>query len=517
MLLSVMEKILIIDFGSQFTQLVARRVRECGVYCEILPYDATDDVIIAFNANAFILSGGPQSVLDSDSPCINPLFLTGDKPVLGICYGMQAMIAHFGGQLKSDKTREYGGTTVYPQTDSPLWNSIQQDSLRVWMSHGDSVVALPEGFNTLGKTQEGVIAAVAHDTLPFYGIQYHPEVQHSDFGTVVLDNFLQIICRLKREWTMPNFIDTEIQKIQKTIGNEGVLLALSGGVDSAVLAALLHRAIGDKLHCVLVDNGLLRQDEAQKIETLFNQQFKLNFTVINVQQPFFDALAGITDPEQKRHRIGHLFIQTFEQHAKKLGTQVQWLAQGTIYPDVVESAKTGKGKAVIKTHHNVGGLPDTLALKLIEPLRELFKDEVRKIGKELGLSDAFINRHPFPGPGLAVRVLGEVTAERAAIARHADDIFLQELYAADAYQQTSQAFAVLLPIKSVGVMGDGRTYENVVALRAVTTDDFMTADWTRLNGDLLARVSSRIINEVNHVNRVVYDISSKPPATIEWE
>ena len=508
-----MEKIAILDFGSQFTQLVARRVRELQVYCEIFPPTTSDAALKDFAAAGYILSGGPQSVLDHDAPSINPGVIASEKPILGICYGMQAMMKHFGGGLERDGRREYGAAKIRLQKDCPLWRGIDKKSLQVWMSHGDHVNALAPGFHAVAQTESEVIAAVAHAEKPWYGLQFHPEVSHTECGGALLQNFLRQICRLHGEWTIPSVIEQHLARIRQQVGQDRVLLALSGGVDSAVLAALLHRAIGDQLHCVLVDNGLLRENEAANIRRLFDSQFGLNLEIIDAGHRFFSALRGVIDPEEKRRRIGHLFIEIFEEVAKR--HTADWLAQGTIYPDVVESAKGGSGKATIKTHHNVGGLPERLALRLLEPLRDLFKDEVRAIGRELGLGDSFIRRHPFPGPGLAVRVLGEVTPERIATVRQADALFLEDLEAAGA--EVAQAFAVLLPVHSVGVMGDDRTYENVIALRAVITDDFMTADWARLPEHLLARTANRIINQVRGVNRVVYDISSKPPATVEWE
>ena len=512
------EKILILDYGSQFVQLIARKVRELGVFCEIHPHDVGDDFIHRFAADGIILSGGPQSALATDAPTIAAAVFDG-APVLAVCYGMQAMMAYFGGELAVEERREYGAAEMrLTDANCPLWRGVPSDSpLRVWMSHGDHITRLADSFHVVGESKDGVIAAVRHAKLPYYGLQFHPEVAHTQHGLQLLENFLRDICGLRGDWTMPNFIHRACQDIGAQVGGDSVLLGLSGGVDSAVAAALIHRAIGNQLVCVLVDNGLLRAGEAESVRDVFEKQFGLRLRVVDARERFYAALAGVEEPEEKRKRIGGLFVDVFEEEAKQLGAEVKWLAQGTIYPDVVESAKTGTGKATIKTHHNVGGLPERLNLRLLEPLRELFKDEVRRLGDALTLSPKLTYRHPFPGPGLAVRVLGEVTAERVEIARRADAIFMEELNRSGAYGQTAQAFAVLLPVKSVGVMGDARTYENVVALRAVTTDDFMTADWARLDNELLARTSSRIINEVRGVNRVVYDISSKPPATVEWE
>ena len=513
-----MKRLLILDYGSQFTQLIARTIREIGVFCEIHPHNANDTFIRDFAADGFILSGGPQSVTATDAPRINNAVLTAGKPILGICYGMQILAEQLGGTVAAKDTHEYGSAKAHiTDNNCPLWHDMDSAKVPVWMSHADHVVHLPPGFMATATSDDGIIAAMRHPKKHYYGLQFHPEVAHTPNGKKLLENFLFHICKFTPSWTMPNFIARATDDIRGVVGNDGVLLGLSGGVDSAVVAALLQRTIGDKLTCVLVDNGLLRDGEVQTVSDIFTRQFRTSLRVIDARAAFFNALVGITDPEEKRRRIGHMFIEFFEQEAKALGSHVRWLAQGTIYPDVVESAKTGTGKATIKTHHNVGGLPERLNLKLLEPLRELFKDEVRRLGTTLGLDEKFVWRHPFPGPGLAVRVLGEVTEERVATVRQADTIFLQELMQAGAYHQTTQAFAVLLPVCSVGVMGDSRTYENVIALRAVTTDDFMTADWTRLDGDILARTAGRIINEVRGVNRVVYDISSKPPATVEWE
>lgn len=512
------EKILIVDYGSQFTQLIARKVREVGVYCEILPHDASASDIDNFSADGIILSGGPQSTLADGAPALSEALLASGKPVLGICYGMQLLMQHGGGEVAAGGAAEYGSAHItLADSAHPLFGGCDSDSMPVWMSHGDHVQAPAAGYRVLASSADGVIAAVADDSRRRYGLQFHPEVAHTQHGRTILQNFARRLCGLRAEWTMPNFIAQATASIAATVGEDGVLLALSGGVDSAVAAALLHRAIGRQLVCVFVDNGLLRSGEAESVRRVFERQFGMQLVVVDAAARFYEALAGISDPEEKRRRIGHLFITVFEEQAAAIGGKVKFLAQGTIYPDVVESAKTGASKATIKTHHNVGGLPAHLQLRLIEPLRDLFKDEVRRLGEALGLARELMWRHPFPGPGLAVRVLGEVSAARVATVRHADKIYLEELAAADAYSQTAQAFAVLLPVQTVGVMGDARTYENVIALRAVTTDDFMTADWARLDGDLLARVSTRIINEVPGVNRVVYDISSKPPATVEWE
>lgn len=511
------EKILILDYGSQFTQLIARKVRELGVYCEIMPHDADAAALRAFAPKGIILSGGPQSTLDAAAPSLQQEVLALQVPLLGLCYGMQLLTRAAGGSVVAGGGREYGAAEVTLSEACALFAGITPHTLQVWMSHGDHIETPAEGDAVVARSADGIVAAVANPAQQRYGLQFHPEVAHTQGGVQMLENFIRGICGLRATWTMPNFITQAVEGIRAQVGKEHILLALSGGVDSAVTAALLHRAVGAQLHCVLVDNGLLRHGEAESVREVFERQFGMELTVVDAAERFFAALAGVTDPEEKRRRIGHTFIAVLEEQAAALGETVQWLGQGTIYPDVVESAKTGAAKATIKTHHNVGGLPERLKLRLIEPLRELFKDEVRRLGEALGLAHDLMWRHPFPGPGLAVRVLGEVTPPRAHTVRCADRIFLQELSAAGAYHATAQAFAVLLPVNSVGVMGDARTYENVVALRAITTDDFMTADWARLDPALLARASARIINEVPGVNRVVYDISSKPPATVEWE
>ena len=512
--------ILILDFGSQYTQLIARRVRELGVYCEALPPARAAEKIAAAVPGGIILSGGPDSVAAADAPLVPDAVFACGAPVLAICYGMQATAARFGGVVRPSSRRSYGRAVIHRETDScDLLDAAfaDADELPVWMSHGDHVNEPPPGFAVVARAKNGVVAAIADSRRKIFGLQFHPEVSHTRNGGEILRRFLRSICGLAATWTTPNFIARAVAEIRARVGDEKVLLALSGGVDSAVAASLLRRAIGDNLTCVLIDNGLMRAGEVAQARAVFAESFGDRLVVEDCAARFFEALRGVVDPEEKRRVIGREFARAFERRAAQL-EGMKWLAQGTIYPDVIESAKSESGAAtVIKTHHNVGGLPEKLSLKIIEPLRDLFKDEVRRLGVALGLPPALIERHPFPGPGLAVRVLGEVTPPRAEIARAADSIFTEELRAAGQSRATAQAFAVLLPVKTVGVMGDFRTYENVVALRAVTTDDFMTADWTRLPYDLLARASSRIINEVAGVNRVVYDISSKPPATVEWE
>ena len=512
--------ILILDFGSQYTQLIARRVRELGVYCEALPPARAAEKIAAAVPGGIILSGGPDSVAAADAPLVPDAVFACGAPVLAICYGMQATAARFGGVVRPSSRRSYGRAVIHRETDScDLLDAAfaDADELPVWMSHGDHVDEPPPGFAVVARAKNGVVAAIADSRRKIFGLQFHPEVSHTRNGGEILRRFLRSICGLAATWTTPNFIARAVAEIRARVGDEKVLLALSGGVDSAVAASLLRRAIGDNLTCVLIDNGLMRAGEVAQARAVFAESFGARLVVEDCAARFFEALRGVVDPEEKRRVIGREFARAFERRAAQL-EGMKWLAQGTIYPDVIESAKSESGAAtVIKTHHNVGGLPEKLSLKIIEPLRDLFKDEVRRLGVALGLPPALIERHPFPGPGLAVRVLGEVSPPRAEIARAADAIFTEELRAAGQSRATAQAFAVLLPVKTVGVMGDFRTYENVVALRAVTTDDFMTADWTRLPYDLLARASSRIINEVAGVNRVVYDISSKPPATVEWE
>jgi GMP synthase (glutamine-hydrolysing) len=517
-------RILILDFGSQYTQLIARRVREAGVYCELHPYDMDAEAIRAFKPKGIILSGGPESVTLIETPRAQQVVFELSVPVLGICYGMQTMAVQLGGAVESSAHREFGYAQVRARGHSRLLRDIEDHTtpegyglLDVWMSHGDRVTQLPAGFKMIASTDGAPLAGMADEDRGFYGVQFHPEVTHTRQGARILNRFVHEICGCASDWTASNIIEDSIAHIRAQVGKDEVLLALSGGVDSSVVAALLHHAIGDQLTCVFVDNGLLRLDEGDQVMATFAKHMGIRVIRADAQERFLTALKGIADPEQKRRIIGQHFVEVFEEQAAKLAN-VQWLAQGTIYPDVIESAGAKTGKAhVIKTHHNVGGLPAAMRLKLIEPLRELFKDEVRKIGVELGLPYDMVYRHPFPGPGLGVRILGEVKQEYADLLRRADAIFIEELRKQDWYDKVSQAFTVFLPVRSVGVMGDGRRYDYVVSLRAVQTVDFMTAHWAPLPYDLLGTVSHRIINEVPGISRVVYDVSGKPPATIEWE
>ena len=517
-------RILILDFGSQYTQLIARRVREAGVYCELVPCDLDEAEIRDFKPSAIILSGGPESVTGEDTPRAPALVFELGVPVLGICYGMQTMAEQLGGKVETAKQHEYGYAQVRAHGHTALLKDIEDHTspegyglLDVWMSHGDQVVELPKGFKLMASTETAPIAGMADEARHFYGLQFHPEVTHTRQGQRIIERFLHDIAGCERLWTSDNIIEDSIKSIRETVGEEEVLLGLSGGVDSSVVAALLHRAIGDKLTCVFVDNGLLRYKEGDQVMSTFAEHMGVHVIRVDAEARFLNALKGVDDPEQKRKIIGNLFVEVFEEEAAKL-KNAKWLAQGTIYPDVIESAGAKTGKAhLIKSHHNVGGLPEHMKLKLCEPLRELFKDEVRKLGVELGLPYDMVYRHPFPGPGLGVRILGEVKKEYADILRLADHIFIQELYKHDLYEKVSQAFTVFLPVKSVGVTGDGRRYQYVVTLRAVETIDFMTARWAHLPYEFLETVSSRIINEVEGISRVAYDISSKPPATIEWE
>ena len=518
------QKILILDFGSQVTQLIARRVREQQVYCELHSFDVSEQFIREFNPQGIILSGGPNSVYEAEEWRAPQVVFELGVPVLGICYGMQTMAQQLGGKVESSGKREFGYAEIRARGHSQLFSGIEDRTndeghglLDVWMSHGDKVTELPAGFKVIASSESCPIAAMADETRQFYAVQFHPEVTHTIKGREMFAHFVHDICGCANDWTMPGYIDEAVAKIREQVGEEEVILGLSGGVDSSVAAALIHRAIGDQLTCVFVDNGLLRLNEAEQVMQTFARNLGVKVIHVDATAQFMGHLQGVSDPEDKRKIIGREFVEVFQAEARKL-PNARWLAQGTIYPDVIESAGAKTKKAhTIKSHHNVGGLPETLNLKLLEPLRELFKDEVRELGVALGLAHEMVYRHPFPGPGLGVRILGEVKQEFADLLRRADAIFIDELRAADWYDKTSQAFAVFLPIKSVGVMGDGRTYEYVVALRAVQTQDFMTAHWAELPHSLLGKVSNRIINEVRGINRVVYDISGKPPATIEWE
>lgn len=518
------QRILILDFGSQYTQLIARRVREIGVYCEIRAFDVLDEEIHQFNPKGIILSGGPESVTFNETPRAPQLVFELGIPVLGICYGMQTMAEQLGGKVAASAVHEFGYARVQVRGDSRLLHDIKDhverdggSFLDVWMSHGDKVVSLPDGFELMASTESCPIAGIYAEDKRFYGVQFHPEVTHTLQGKRIFEHFVYELCGCEKLWTPEKIVDDAIDRVREQVGSDKVLLGLSGGVDSSVVAALLHKAIGDQLTCVFVDNGLLRKEEGDQVMDMFAKNMGVKVIRVDAEDLFLNRLAGVADPEAKRKVIGTTFIDVFDQEATRL-QGVNWLAQGTIYPDVIESAASKTGKAhVIKSHHNVGGLPEKMQMKLVEPLRELFKDEVRKIGLELGLPYDMVYRHPFPGPGLGVRILGEVKKDYADILREADAIFIEELRAADWYHKTSQAFAVFLPVKSVGVVGDARRYEWVIALRAVETIDFMTARWAHLPYELLETVSNRIINEIPGVSRVTYDVSSKPPATIEWE
>jgi len=510
------ERILIIDFGSQYNQLIARKVRENNVFCEIVPPTISARSIDPLETKGIILSGGPASVYAHNAPkCDDRIFSLG-IPVLGICYGMQLMAKTLGGTVERSHSREYGRAPFNVTKADRLFKNMPKNSV-TWMSHGDKVKKMPTGFKRLGRSQNTSIAAFADLKRSLFGVQFHPEVAHTQYGKTIIKNFVTDICRCRSDWSMKSFIKETVDDIRKTAGRDRVVLGLSGGVDSSVAAVLIHKAIGHRLACIFVDNGLLRKNEARIVREVFQRHFKINLRCIDASEEFLNALKGVTDPERKRKIIGRTFIKVFDREAKKIGS-VKFLAQGTLYPDLIESRSAfGGPSATIKTHHNVGGLPKKMNLKLIEPLKYLFKDEVRRVGKELSIPQEVLGRHPFPGPGLAVRIIGDVTKERCDMLREADDRFIQVLLKEKLYDEIWQAFAVLLPIKSVGVMGDERTYENVVAIRAVTSVDGMTADWANIPHEVLGKISNRIINEVKGINRVAYDISSKPPATIEWE
>jgi len=509
--------ILILDFGSQYTQLIARRIREANVYCEIHPFNIPYDDIVTFSPAGIILSGGPSSVYGPDAPHPDPRIFEMGSPILGICYGLQLISQHYKGKVAPAVQREYGRSQLVIDEYEGLFDGIPMErSLTVWMSHGDRVDILPQGFKVIAHTPSAPVAAIRHEREKIFAIQFHPEVVHTESGSLILENFAVRICGCVQDWTPANFIESEIQKVRDMVGDKQVICGLSGGVDSSVVAVLLHRAIGDQLTCVFVNHGLLRLHEAEQVQKTFRDRYRIKLEYVNAEDRFLDALAGVSDPERKRKIIGNLFIDVFEETAKGLG-DFDFLAQGTLYPDVIESVSFKGPSATIKSHHNVGGLPEKMNFKLIEPLRELFKDEVRRVGRELGLDDELLMRHPFPGPGLGVRIPGVVTKERCDMLREADHIAMEELRNSGFYDKVWQAFCVLLPVQSVGVMGDERSYDFAVAFRAVTSQDGMTADWAHIPHEILSRISNRIINEVKGINRVVYDISSKPPATIEWE
>jgi GMP synthase (glutamine-hydrolysing) len=510
------EAIIVIDFGSQYSMLIARRIRECQVYCELVPHDTPWEKIAPLNPRGFILSGGPASVYDEEAPLAPSYIYEGHLPILGICYGMQVLTTQLGGKVAPGTQREYGHAVLYlSDEDSPLFADLPSPS-PVWMSHGDRIEDMPPGFRSLAYTENSPVAVMGNDDRIF-GLQFHPEVAHTPYGKTILRNFAYRVCHCQGNWTMGNFINESLAKIKDQVGSGRVICALSGGVDSAVVATLVHRAVGDQLTCIFVNNGLLRRDEAQRTLNTFRLNLGMNINYVDATERFLDRLGGVTDPEVKRKTIGEEFIRVFEQEAEKIG-KVDFLAQGTLYPDVIESTSSvSKVSATIKTHHNVGGLPARMKLQLLEPLRYLFKDEVRQVGQELGLPEEMVRRQPFPGPGLAIRIIGEVTGEKLEILRAADWVLMNEIKKANMYNQLWQSFAVLTDVRSVGVMGDYRTYGYLLAIRAVTSEDAMTADWARLPYDLLARISNRVVNEVPGVNRVVFDITSKPPSTIEWE
>lgn len=507
--------ILIVDFGSQYTQLIARKIRELGVYSEIIAHHHALERLNSLNPKGLVLSGGPMSVYDENSPSIDPLIFAINIPILGICYGLQLTAKFFGAEVSKSDDREYGRANLNILQESKLFNGVQNHST-VWMSHGDKVTELPNGFILTASSNNTAVCAIENREKNIFGIQFHPEVHHTEYGKKILSNFIFEICGAKKDWNAGNIIDEKIIEIKEKVGNANVICALSGGVDSTVAAVLVQRAIGDNLFCIHVDTGLMRKNESKNVAKMFEDDLSLNVRIVDASNLFISRLKGVVDPELKRKIIGNTFIEVFEQEAEKI-PNVKFLVQGTLYPDVIESVSVKGESVTIKTHHNVGGLPEKMSLKLIEPLNELFKDEVREIGKQLNINEHFLMRHPFPGPGLAIRILGEVTEEKLEILKEADSIFIEEIQKEGLYEKIWQALAVLLPVQSVGVMGDSRTYENVLALRAVTSIDGMTADWFQFEHDVLGRISNKIINSVRGINRVVYDISSKPPATIEWE
>ena len=510
------EVVAVLDFGSQYTQVIARRLRECQVYSKVIPFSTSAEELKKEGVKGIILSGGPSSVFAENAPHPDKAIFDLGVPVLGICYGIQLLGYLLGGKTEHSEEREYGKGTLNISGESPLFKGIKK-TIQVWNSHGDKLTELPEGFEPVATTENSNFAAIQNSERQFYGLQFHPEVFHTEQGTDIIRNFVFDICDCEGDWTMENYIESSIASIRETVGDRKVILGLSGGVDSSVAAKLIHDAIGPQLTCVFVDNGLLRKDELQAVEKLYGDHFHINLVVSESAQVFLDRLAGVSDPEQKRKIIGNTFIEVFEEEVEHIG-EVDFLAQGTIYPDIIESVPIdGNPASLIKSHHNVGGLPERMKLKILEPLNQLFKDEVRLLGKSLGLPDSVVWRQPFPGPGLAVRVLGDISEDKLAVLREADAILLEEMKAADLYYKVWQSFAVFLPVRTVGVMGDERTYDNVIALRIVESVDAMTADWAKLDHDLLAKISNRIINEVKGVNRVVLDISSKPPSTIEWE
>ena len=509
------EIILILDFGSQYTQLIARRIRESRVYTEIHPYNMEISKIKKLNPKAIILSGGPMSVYDEGAPQINSAIFDLNIPVLGICYGMQITAKHFGGEVKPATEREYGKTIIHFDKETLLFKDISYSS-PVWMSHGDYVTYPPKGFDVIASSENSPVSALANEKEKIYGLQFHPEVAHTSEGKTIIDNFLFKICKCKGDWTPDHFINNKVSEIRELVGNKKVICALSGGVDSSVAAILVHKALGDNLHLIHVDNGLMRKGESASVVKMFKENYNISIDFVDAETRFLSKLKGIEEPEQKRKIIGNTFIEVFEEEAEKI-EDAEFLVQGTLYPDVIESVQVKGISVTIKTHHNVGGLPEKMNLKLIEPFRELFKDEVREIGRELGIPEEFLDRHPFPGPGLGVRILGKIEKEHLDILREVDDIYITEIKKAGIYNDIWQAFAVFLPVRAVGVMGDSRTYENVIALRAVTSTDAMTADWYRFDYDLLDKISNKIIRNVKGVNRIVYDVSSKPPSTIEWE